>query len=1216
MRHLKTITHRYGLSWQGLLLTCCLWLCVCMAQAATYSSAATTFSWIDPSTHTDVTWTHGASCSSSYASAPVDDDISAQLPLGFTFNFGGVDYTTVQIMSNGRLQFNNGYCGYGTQSVGPPRKYTVPIPNASMVRTMKVYAADFDPGAGGTVRYAALGSAPNRSFVVTWSNVPEWNSPAWNCTKSCFNIQVILHENGDFDYQFGNSVNASNGHADIGWELTTGDYDLYSYSNIGALANTAIRFFIPAGIAEYRMEEASWSGAGDVSDSTGNGNNGTAVGAAQTIAGGYLCRGADIPANTGKNTVDAIDTGIVVDNALSAAGAVTFWYKGAAAWNDGNDRMLLDATSNNSAPFFLSKRSDGRLRFVLQDNNNKIFVDETGTHNFAANGWHHIAITWGLGNSGHMTVYIDGTVSKQVSVNAAATLDIKGGTLYIGDNQGKATSNNPTDNSANGVIDEVRVYNYEIPSSVVNRDYLLTRSCSSLDHFAISYGAASASTCTAKNISITAKDALNNTLTGYTGTVNLSTSTSHGNWSKVSATGVLSQGIADSGAAGYSFAAADNGTITLALGNSHADDLTLTVSDPSAAVSAATPTLSFRDNVFVITPTDALGTTVVAARPHAIKAELWRKDPSTGNCSIATEYAGIKPLKTWLTRDAADPGGAAPTITSVAPPTLATASLPNAQPGAANVSLNFTAGVANFTLGSGDVGKYALNLLDDTRAFATGVDIPGGSGTLTVRPFGLAFSNIKKGAISNPGGANPTDAVFTAAGQAFQATVGAYLWQAADDTNNDGVPDAGAVITDNGLATKFAWPVTLNPAINTPAGGILGSVDGTNPITQTSFSGGSATVNDLTYNEVGSMTLTASAGDYLNSSGVNTSGSSGIIGRFTPDHFAVSYNTPEFATGCAAGAFTYLGQVFNFTAGKAPVMTVSARSASAGTPITKNYSGPFWKLTNSTLANRFYSAASGTLDLSNLPPSTSDPVIVDTGNGVFSSAGSGTGTLTFSVGTGLSFQRLLTAPFAADISLGIDVIDGDGIALTGTTAAFGTASPGNGIAFSSGKDMRFGRLALQNAYGSELLDLPINLTAEYYADLDGAGPGTDLGFITNTADICTTVTAGDVTVTPNAPLLAGDTTLTVASPILVNGSWHTSASGPYSHLSPPASGQQGSVDLLVDLDAAGIPWLKYDWDGVDQLLDGNLLDDNPSARAVFGIYQGPDRRIYMHERFN
>ena len=206
-----------------------------MAQAATYANAPTTFSWIDPSTHTNVTW--GGGCTG--GSAAVDDDISAELPLGFTFNFGGVNYTTVRVMSNARLQFNNNYCGNGTQNVSP-RTYTNPIPDANLVRALRAYGTDIDLTAGGTVRYASVGTAPNRSFVATWTNVPEWSA-----TGSFFNIQIIVRESGDFIYQFGASNNPTGGQAQIGWEITTANYDLYSFTTIGSLANTAIRFFIP-----------------------------------------------------------------------------------------------------------------------------------------------------------------------------------------------------------------------------------------------------------------------------------------------------------------------------------------------------------------------------------------------------------------------------------------------------------------------------------------------------------------------------------------------------------------------------------------------------------------------------------------------------------------------------------------------------------------------------------------------------------------------------------------------------------------------------------------------------------------------------------------------------------------------------------------------------------------------------------------------------------
>lgn len=224
------------------------------AGAQTYSNAPTAFSWIDPSSHTPVTWSNPTVCTA-FGDTIGDDAITDQLDIGFTFQFGAVNYTRLYIEANGRLQFGNTYCGAGTQVIGPPRTYTLPYPDPNITNTMKIYGADLDAspnGSGGgpgattcpsatcSVRYTAtaLGTAPNRQFVVTWTNTPDWGT-----TGSFFNLQIILNENGTFVYQFGASNNLDSGHADIGWELSTTDLGTIAYTDIGSLANTAILFF-------------------------------------------------------------------------------------------------------------------------------------------------------------------------------------------------------------------------------------------------------------------------------------------------------------------------------------------------------------------------------------------------------------------------------------------------------------------------------------------------------------------------------------------------------------------------------------------------------------------------------------------------------------------------------------------------------------------------------------------------------------------------------------------------------------------------------------------------------------------------------------------------------------------------------------------------------------------------------------------------------------
>ena len=119
------------------------------AQAATYTSASTPYSWVDPGGHAKIG--HNTSpykfTSAGCGSAPptLDDAISGLIPIGFSFVFGGSTYTQLRVQTNGRVQFNNTTCGYGTDGIGPPQTYPYGYPDAAMNTTMKVFGVDLDP---------------------------------------------------------------------------------------------------------------------------------------------------------------------------------------------------------------------------------------------------------------------------------------------------------------------------------------------------------------------------------------------------------------------------------------------------------------------------------------------------------------------------------------------------------------------------------------------------------------------------------------------------------------------------------------------------------------------------------------------------------------------------------------------------------------------------------------------------------------------------------------------------------------------------------------------------------------------------------------------------------------------------------------------------------------------------------------------------------------
>ena len=61
----------------------------------------------------------------------------------------------------------------------------------------------------------------------------------------------------------------------------------------------------------------------------------------------------------------------------------------------------------------------------------------------------------------------------------------------------------------------------------------------------------------------------------------------------------------------------------------------------------------------------------------------------------------------------------------------------------------------------------------------------------------------------------------------------------------------------------------------------------------------------------------------------------------------------------------------------------------------------------------------------------------------------------------------------------------------------------------------------------------------------------------------------------------------------------------------PGEGNSGTVDIELDLDALGLPFLRYSWPH-----EGNDYDDNPRARLEFGVFRNHDRLINWQEVYN
>lgn len=415
---------------------------------------------------------------------------------------------------------------------------------------------------------------------------------------------------------------------------------------------------------------------------------------------------------------------------------------------------------------------------------------------------------------------------------------------------------------------------------------------------------------------------------------------------------------------------------------------------------------------------------------------------------------------------------------------------------------------------------------------------------------------------------------FIAAPASF--SIGGIQQTAAPNTLNPGATGpAGNVFVKAGEA--FSATVTAQNAVGaatpnfgkeSPAEGVIikstlvaptgaGTSNGTFSGNVGPFNNGIASGAAFGWSEAGIIKLTAdlSSANYLGS-GLTASGVSGNVGRFIPAYFET-----QLTPGCSTGApqFTYSGQPF--------AVQVSAKNM-AGV-ITQNYQGaaPAGFAKNTTLSN-------------------AGVVANFTGNQLTGAA--------YTAGVGAKTDVLYTFPSkkTAPVTLTLRAVDSDMV------SSAGHAEGTNGV--------RSGRLRFNNAYGSELLDLGIPIETQYWN-------GT--AFVRNTADNCTSL--ANISATNNNFVLknytqnlgAGETALLPAATI-------SFAAGTASlRLSKPGAGNNGSVNMCADLDAAaGIGDTSCQAPVPGDMV--YLQDENgkdPVARATFGLYKSD--LIYMRETY-
>lgn len=472
-------------------------------------------------------------------------------------------------------------------------------------------------------------------------------------------------------------------------------------------------------------------------------------------------------------------------------------------------------------------------------------------------------------------------------------------------------------------------------------------------------------------------------------------------------------------------------------------------------------------------------------------------------------------------------------------------------------------GSAPITLAYTDVGQIRLHgqvNIDESNPDPA-FQLTGNSNNFVVKPHSLVVSNATAGPVTNPETTN-TGAGFIAAGENFQLSLEAR------NSLGAATPNFGNELTPEELTATVASLVY-------PSGGTLGTLSITSPFAAASGNPGRFVSNQASYNEVGSIRIVGALtdNDYLGAGDIPNKPLSPIVGRFYPSYLQVQSST--LSNSCAA--FTYMDDP-----GILLDATLVARGA--GGNVVQNYDN---NDLNYAGAASFALAAKngGSFGLGSRFDSIASAAVWDDGVYVLTSSA-------------LKFARASTVdgPFH-DLEVGIRVnaeIDNRGL----IDLNFDESQPGcagascDAVLLSGTLDVRYGRLVVENTFGPEDTNLPINLYAEYWDGND---------FVTNIDDNCTAIIRSDFNVIDD-PLgldsIAGGTNVTLGSGMVPPNAlfWQ-----PSTNLAPNNLGE-------FEFEYQASPWLQFNWQDPD-----GIIYFNPRGTAGFGQFRGNDRIIYQRE---
>ncbi len=1090
------------------------------------------------------------------------DDGYKTVNLNFNFKMEDQTFTKIDINTNGTINLNglgDSYIQYSNMSFANV--------SSSYQYFIAPFWDDLYPRVYDTVRYKISGNSPNKFITIWYKNIQRYDS-----SNQTYNFQVVLYENGDIRFRYENLSSVLNS-ATVGVYVKPGDYSQYTFNSTPYVSvdNDILYTLILAPILDMRFDQENPTGAGSILDETDNNHHGSPTNIQINRGVADVCYA---PTFSDNSHIDIANSTLLEVGKNNADYTVSYWIKANVIQPSGY-RSIIHKGATDTQRTFSAWIKSNNLHVHAAISTTSYFNYYNDSPLFNAETWTHLVQ---LKQGNKHSLFINGIEVKSQTLPSNSVSN--SGPLVIGTSFSY--------NSFNGQFDELVIFDNALNQTQISAIYTSNLAGNNwdnspkpeciapVDHYRIKYNT-QALTCEATNVEIQAcaDDSCSNLYSEEaTATLLPASGWTGGNDISFTQSTVVPLRVTS------------NSEINVQLGLTALLPVPTSNDDVRCYNSNGRDyscQLNFAKTGFIF---DAINTQIsgkfsdvgFSAQQLTVRA-VKASDNSAAAClNVFTENTTVN---VELKLNCLSPNSC---LSDIVVKNNSVDS--NVSSAYSTVPLTFSANsTANIAIKYPDAGGISLAIKHELITGDSASAINGFSNPFIVKPFGL---RVKIDDV-NASAVNSSSSVFRKAQQDFDVTVTAVGWKVDQDVNVDGQADIGKDLSSNDVVKNFINDNVrlarrkLQPTGSNTADGTLLS---TEPTFINSGSIGSVATVTASWDEVGIIALDASLldGQYM---GVgNVTGHLENVGRFIPDHFEVSViEQGIFDSQCSV--FSYVGAKDSDGNGLItyilnPQLKLAAKSGVVGSSeikTTVNYQGDFNKLDETLIT-----VNGPTFD--NVDNSLS--IVSQLSNGtIFEFINDGErhyGVSVYKLSDNDNFYYVKglaskIAPFDSSIQLTVaSITDQDGV-VSGANS-LPVINP-------TTHEVRFGRVALLNAYGPEYSKLSMVFETQYW---DGGK------FVLNKEDNnCADSSTWQETLVANStPNIL--TTLDVISPTK-NGL------GLLTLNAPTSIQKMGSLEVTLDVPS----WLKYNW-------SGSAFNQNPLATATFGRFRGNDRIINWREQ--